>query len=112
MCAIRRCSICPTALGGISCGSFGCALRRFHPDHEDEIYRKIIKGDGFKSGGFVEQWVDSIAEIIQNALDYESDPDAGEILNFKLWLRSRAKVRLLKGRIERITNPSKKFPLP
>ena len=92
--------------------AFGCALRRFHPGREKEVYKRIVDGDGLADGGFVEQWFDSIEDAILDALEAENDPDSGEVLNFKIWLRNKDKVIALKRRIERLRNPQKKFPLP
>ena len=92
--------------------AFGCVLRCFHPERENDIYKRIVDGDGLADGGFVAKWFDAIEEIILDALEAENNPDSGEILNFKIWLRSREKSNALKKKIERVRNPAGKFPLP
>ena len=86
--------------------SFGTVIRLFHAEREDDIYKRIVEGDGLTEDGFVSGWFGKIEEIIQDIL---SDEQTDSGLNFKLWLRSGKKVEKIKGRIR---NKGSWFPSP
>ena len=79
--------------------AFGHVIRHFYQSRENEIYRKIIDGDGLAEDGLVPRWFKGIAKLVQNLLADEQSDDGA--LNFKIWQRSAKKVEKLKGRIER-----------